>query len=195
VYCECTYEKIKEKGMSIASLEEASDPGSPFFNEVVMPCVTKAMTGKNGNAEPEETTKSPGDIAGNVTTAKIPLTRVGGVYNVKVLMGGITKYFILDSGASDVFISSDLERELLLEGLIKREDYLSKKSYKMANGEMEECRRLKLDNIQIGDYTISNVIVAINANSNGMLLLGKSFLDKFSHWSIDNGAAELVLTR
>jgi hypothetical protein len=37
--------------------------------------------------------------------------------------------------------------------------------------------------------------VAITEKSNGMLLLGKSLLDKFSDWKIDNQKEQLILTR
>jgi hypothetical protein len=67
--------------------------------------------------------------------------------------GSIEKYFTLDSGANDVFISSDFERDLLLEGLIKKSDYLTARTYRMADGSQVECRRLKLSNIKIGGFT------------------------------------------
>jgi predicted aspartyl protease len=94
-----------------------------------------------------------------------------------------------------VFITSDFERDLLLEGLIKKSDYLSARLYRMADGSQVECRRLKLNNIKIGGFAINNVIVAITEKSNGMLLLGKSLLDKFSDWKIDNQKEQLILTR
>jgi hypothetical protein len=195
-YCQCTWDKIKEKGLSMDKLGDLSDPNSPLFNEIITPCIMSAIKGKKD--EPQGSTtflRNPDDIKGANPSETVSLTKLMNVYKLKVTFGSIEKYFTLDSGANDVFISSDFERDLLLEGLIKKSDYLSARSYRMADGNQVECRRLKLSNIKIGGFTINNVIVAITENSNGMLLLGKSLLDKFSDWKIDNQKEQLILTR
>jgi predicted aspartyl protease len=150
---------------------------------------------KEGATGSTNNTKNSEDIIGTNNSETIPLTKLLNVYKLKVSFGSIEKYFTLDSGANDVFINGDLERELLLDGLIKKSDYLSTHPYRMADGTMVDCRRIKLNNITIGGYTINNVIVAISDKSAGMLLLGKSLLDKFSDWKIDNKKEELILSR
>jgi predicted aspartyl protease len=50
---------------------------------------------------------------------------------------------------------------------------------------------VKLDNVIIGDYTINNVVVAIIED--GVLLCGKSILDKFKKWEIDQNNKLLIL--
>lgn len=195
-YCQCTWDKIEEKGLSMDKLGDLSDPNSPLFNEIITPCIMASIKGKKD--EPQGSTaflRNPDDIKGANNSETVSLTKLMNVYKLKVGFGSIEKYFTLDSGANDVFISSDFERDLLLEGLIKKSDYLSARSYRMADGSQVECRRLKLSNIKIGGFTVNNVIVAITENSNGMLLLGKSLLDKFSDWKIDNQKEQLILTR
>ena len=123
---------------------------------------------------------------------KIKLTKEGNVYYINVKIGSITRKFILDTGASEVNISEELERELIFEGIITKSDYLQKGNYKTANGSIQECRRVLIKSITVGGYTISNVTASIS-NDNSPILLGKSFLDKFKKWSIDNQKSELDL--
>jgi hypothetical protein len=194
LYCQCTWDKIKEKGISLDKLNLLGDQNSPLFNEIITPCIMSSIK-KEGATGSTNNTKNSEDIIGTNNSETIPLTKLLNVYKLKVSFGSIEKYFTLDSGANDVFINGDLERELLLDGLIKKSDYLSTHPYRMADGTMVDCRRIKLNNITIGGYTINNVIVAISDKSAGMLLLGKSLLDKFSDWKIDNKKEELILSR
>lgn len=194
VYCQCTWDKIEEKGLALDKLSDLKDPNSSIFNEIITPCITMAMTGK-GSVGEEKATKNTNDIVGENQVERISLTRLMGIYKIKVKIGSVEKYFTLDSGANDVFINEDMERDLLLDGIIRKSDYLPSRKYGMADGSYTDCRRLKLNGIQVGDFTVNNVVVAISEDSNGMLLLGKSLLDKFSSWSIDNKTEELVLTK
>ena len=61
----------------------------------------------------------------------------------------------------------------------------------MANNEKVEGQMVKVDNITIGDFTLNNVIIGII--DGGSLLCGKSFLDKFKKWEIDEKNKVLIL--
>ena len=103
----------------------------------------------------------------------------------------MTKYYLFDTGASDLIINRDTERELLLNGVLKKENYLNKTEYTLANNQTVKAQKVKLDNIIIGDYTLNNVIIAII--DEGSLLCGKSFIDKFKKWEIDKQNNVLIL--
>jgi hypothetical protein len=45
-YCSCTWDKIKEKGISLSELTGLSDPESPLFKEIIIPCLTDAIKSK-----------------------------------------------------------------------------------------------------------------------------------------------------
>jgi clan AA aspartic protease (TIGR02281 family) len=128
----------------------------------------------------------------NKTSNNISITKEGSLYYIIVKIGSIIKKFILDSGASELNISEDLEKQLVKDGSIIESDYLSNGLYKTANGAIIECRRVKLRNVTVGPFSVSNVTASIS-NDNSELLLGKSFLDKFKKWSIDNDKSELIL--
>jgi len=197
VYCNCTWDKIKEYGLSLADLKDLSDPNSVLFNKIVTPCVSRAMGEEPATTSDTKTevVEKGKDIIGDNETEHVDLLHTMGVYKLKVKIGGVEKYFVLDSGAGDVFISTDYERELLLEGVIKKADYKSSKLYVLADGKQVECRRVVLNGIQVGGYTVNNITAAITDQKNALLLLGKSFLDKFSNWSIDNSKAQLILVK
>lgn len=188
VYCDCIKEEIQKRGFSLSQLEEIEDENSVLFNEVFISCLSKPGVMKEESA-------STNDVVGYSKSDYVPLINYGVAFKVKVKVGNLSKYFIFDSGASDVLISSDFERELLLEGLIRKEDYLTDDYYSLADGSIVKCRRILLDDFEIGDFTVNNVIVAIVDNSDNSLLLGKSFLDKFSNWSIDNKNSTLYLEK
>lgn len=133
-------------------------------------------------------------VINNSNNKNVALTKIGGVYHLPVTIGNLTKNFILDSGASDVLISQEIEKNLIDNKKITKSNYLSPALYKIADGSIIECRRLLLPEIKIGNYIVKNVIASINSNGN-TLLLGKSFLDKFQSWTIDNNKQILKLEK
>ena len=90
-----------------------------------------------------------------------------------------------------MLVDRDTERELLLNGVFKKENYLNKTEYTLANNQTVKGQKIKVDNIVIGDYTLKNVVIAVI--DEGSLLCGKSFLDKFKKWEIDKQNKVLIL--
>ena len=68
---------------------------------------------------------------------------------IKISISGVSKYYLFDTGASDLIIDRDTERELLLNGVLKRENYLGKTQYTTANNQIMEAQVVKVDNITI----------------------------------------------
>lgn len=134
------------------------------------------------------------DIKGSSNNSNVKLEISNGVYHVYVTIGGVKKKFVLDSGASDVSLSEEVERELINSGIIKKEYYIESALYKIADGSIVQYRRLILPEIKIGGFTVNNVKAAVGIGSTP-LLLGKSFLDKFKKWSIDNTSQTLNLEK
>lgn len=127
------------------------------------------------------------------TESKIPLIEGNGVFSVKAIIGGkVFSKFVLDSGAGECNISSELEKELIKYGIIKNSDYLNNGLYKLADGTIVENKRVKIPNILIGNKQIKNVIVSIG-QTNSPNLLGQSFLNKLDSWSIDNSKKILTV--
>ncbi|MCF7569643.1 retroviral-like aspartic protease family protein [Sabulilitoribacter arenilitoris] len=133
-------------------------------------------------------------VDGIKSIEEIKLKRESGVYHISIDIGGVTKSFVLDSGASEISLSSELEKEFIARGIIKKESYLEPALYRIADGSIISKKRVVLKNIKVGEYIVNNVTASIGS-SNIPLLLGKSFLDKFSKWTIDNTSEKLILEK
>lgn len=93
--------------------------------------------------------------------------------------------FILDSGASDVFISLDYASVLAKSGTLTEYDYIGQAQYQMADGSIANAHRVILREISIGNFTLHNIVASISENMDASLLLGQSFLQKFGSVKID----------
>jgi len=128
----------------------------------------------------------------NSNSGTIQLQEQNGTFQIPVSIGGITKNFVLDSGASDTTISSKLETQLIKNGTITKENYLSNALYRIADGSIISQRRFVIKSLKVGDFTVKNIIVSVG-NDDSPLLLGKNFLDRFETWVIDNSKKTIKL--
>ena len=100
--------------------------------------------------------------------------------------------FILDSGAADVTIPADVVRTLMRTGSLTAQDFRETRTYVIADGSQVRSRTFLLKSIRVGNRVAENVL-ASEAQLNGPLLLGQSFLNKFASWSLDNVTQTLKL--
>jgi clan AA aspartic protease (TIGR02281 family) len=125
------------------------------------------------------------DELNGVGSKTVQLKKDKGLYIVKVSIGGKEVNYILDSGASEMSINKSMEEYLKSIGSIRASDYLPSGSFSMADGSTKEFRRVKLASVNVGELVIN--LVSANIVADGQpLLLGKSFLDRFSSWKINN---------
>jgi aspartyl protease family protein len=118
----------------------------------------------------------------------------GNISTLTVNVSGIIVTMILDSGASDVSISPSLENKLIEYGIITKENYLEPGLYKLADGSVVTSKRLKIPYLKVGAFEVKDIVCSVNP-SNDVLLLGKSFLNIFSKWTIDNNKHILILEK
>jgi clan AA aspartic protease (TIGR02281 family) len=191
-YCSCAVEKLFKSGYTFKDLQEIENENSPIYNEIALPCVTAVF---NSTAKSNSKTKNEyvnSDISGGGKSCSVPLTDyLGKGFKIKITLDGVTRYFLFDTGATDLVIDSDTERELLLNGSIKRADYVGEKEYLLANGQKTKAQLVRVNHISIGDYTVDNVVIGVIKD--GSLLCGKSFLDKFKKWELNKDSLKLIL--
>lgn len=192
-YCECAVDKLYEvEGMTYKDLKNIEDESSMAFNEIALPCYNALFFG--AELELDSEMEDMDTIAVIKDTTRIPLVDYGSGYKIKINIDGEIRYFLFDTGASDLIINNDLERELLLNGTLTRDDYINETAeYEMANNEIVNARVVMLDHVTIGDFYVDRVEAAII--DKGSLLCGKSFLDNFKRWEIDTDKKELILYR
>lgn len=131
------------------------------------------------------------DLKSN-NTERIYLIDKNGTYTVNVKFKSLNIPFVLDSGAAEMSISKNIEKQLIENAIITKNDYLPDGLYKLADGRIVTQRRVLLRQVTVGKFTVKNVPASIG-DENSPLLLGKNFLDKFKNWSINNSDKTLEL--
>lgn len=189
-YCTCAVENLYAKGYSFVDIEHNANENNKLYNEIVAPCFNLAV--KDGTKNANLTEYRPEDIIGNVFSSKVLLLNyLNQGYKIKISINEKIKYYVFDTGASDITINRDFERELLLSGALTKESYLGTEYYTLANGQQVKVQLVRLNNVKIGDYTVNNVIAGISEGNT--LLCGKGFLDKFRKWKFDTEDNSLTL--
>jgi clan AA aspartic protease (TIGR02281 family) len=126
---------------------------------------------------------------------EVRLVSENGVFSVPVVINrAITLNFLVDSGASDVAIPKDVVLTLLRTGTLNDSDFFGRAVYRLADGSLIPSMRFRIRSLRVGSFEVNNVIGSV-ANADANLLLGQSFLDHFTSWSIDNRHHTLLLTR
>lgn len=116
---------------------------------------------------------------------RIQMTKKNGVYTIPIKINNQEMEFILDTGASDVLLSS-LEAILLIkQGSLTEDDVLGQEAYSMANGNIEIGTVVNLRQVQIGSKIIYNVRATVVDNIAAPLLCGQSALERFGKIVID----------
>tara|TARA_Y100000589_G_scaffold96468_1_gene91038 strand:+ start:55 stop:1623 length:1569 start_codon:yes stop_codon:yes gene_type:complete len=130
------------------------------------------------------------NISNNINgVIEIPIIKEGKMNFILIKLGNKEYKFLIDSGASDMVLSSSVENELISRGKIRANDYTGVREYQIANGQILQFKTATLKTIEINNNIFSSIDVAIG-DKNTSLLLGMSFLDKFK-WRINENVLEL----
>ena len=103
----------------------------------------------------------------------------GGVYEVNVTFNKVLKIdMILDTGASEVFLTPDIVLTLFKAKTISEEDILEGGYFMDASGNVNKSVRFNMKEIKLGNVTLENVNCGINTKIDGVNLFGLSALKK-----------------
>lgn len=127
-------------------------------------------------------------------TTEIPFVRKGGVTEVKCKINDLPLYFIFDTGAGDVTISSVEAAFMLKNGYLTEKDIVGKKSYMTASGDIVDGTVINLAKIEIGNLVLHNITAAVVKGQKAPLLLGQSVLSKLGTIEIDNTKQAIKVT-
>jgi len=137
---------------------------------------------------------SNGIIVSN--TNSVPMTKIGGVYEIPVILNGALKLnFIFDAGASDVSISPDVALTLIRTGTLSEKDFLGTETYKFADGSTAKSKVFIIKEIQLGNKKVFNVRASISNSIKAPLLLGQSVLNKFGKVTIDYDKGVIIFQK
>lgn len=189
-FCSCQVNLIKNNKFSDEELEAFNDPNSLLYYQVMYTCGSIFST---ESIPTEWTTSSSKDITGPASDT-IKVLALNGMHYLQMKIGSIVYFWLLDTGASDMLITKEMEEKLLKENVLSTNNYLGIGNYEMANGEIDTCRKYKIAGMQIGHYSMDNIVIAVSDKAK-KVIAGKVFLNKFSNWMIDNKKNILILNK
>ncbi len=191
-FCTCATAVFQQRGFTLKDQVQLNDPNSLLYNELAFKCGDPYSGKKAGGYHWNE--KDNLSIGGPKLSDTVPTIQIGNVNKVKLRIGNHTNVWTIDSGASDLLISKEFEEMLLGEGLLKQADFIETGTYTLADDRTISCRRYLVHDINIGSFVLHDVVMAAS-DSVRQFLLGKSVLNKFSSWTIDNRQGWLVLVK
>jgi hypothetical protein len=190
-FCLCQMEIVKSRKMNDSAFITFSDPNSLSYYELLYKCgdpfFNKDSVSKNWN------TSSYLDIKGPEADT-LSVLNFHGMTFVKARLGSDLKIWLFDTGASDLLITAEMEQQLRNEKLLDDSLFLGIEEYEMANGTIEVCKKYKLNQFQIGKFTIDNIVVAVTQKGK-RIIMGKTVLNKFSSWIFNNQNNTIILKK
>lgn len=189
-YCDCAVKVIRKKKMTVEMLDEMLDENALLANEIRYNCGDILKTTSHNTIW---STDSHNDITGpDIDT--IYVLQLQNSTKVKVKIGPLVNAWTLDSGADDLLVSDSLVNRLFELKLLGPQDYLGEGTYRVANDQPMQVKIYRLPQLQIGKFTVRNVILTSSQTTKNYLL-GKSLLNKFSRWTLDNRRETLTLEK
>jgi predicted aspartyl protease len=190
-YCSCSLDKLEKGNVTYGDVLQFEDENGLMLNEIVMPCMTDVLMARESKSK-GVIAYNPLDIISDKVVSQVPLLdHLGASFKVKVVIGGVVRYFTFDTGASTMLIDRTLEKQLLLDGVLNKQSYRGKSKFALANNSIVTGELAIISGIRIGDFTVNNVEIGIVEN--GSLLIGLSFLKKFKSWEFDSKKKVLIL--
>ena len=117
----------------------------------------------------------------------------GGTFEIPCDINGLPLQMILDTGASDVTISSVEANFMLKNGYLSEKDIKGKRYYQIASGELSAGTIITLREVRIGDAVLKNVDASVVKSQKAPLLLGQSAMERFGTITIDNQNNKLII--
>jgi gag-polyprotein putative aspartyl protease len=161
-------------------------PWHRHFHEIVAAVLLVVTLGTGVAFMPE--------LAGRLPVrAAMPLKMWNGILVLPVeINGAITLDFAVDSGAAYVSVPAGVFAMLKRAGTIQGSDLLGQEGFGLADGSTGKWNTFTIRSLKIGNIVLKSVKGGVGP-SQGPLLLGQSFLQRFKSWSIDNTNHELHL--
>ena len=123
----------------------------------------------------------------------VSFTVENGVNKVKCKVNDLPLFFIFDTGASKVTISSIEATFMYKNGYLTQNDFGSSEYFSTASGEVVEGTVVNLRTVDIGGVKLNNVKATVVHNQNAPLLLGQSVLSRLGKIEIDNVNKLLII--
>jgi hypothetical protein len=190
-FCNCQLQLLKSKRITDMEMQTLDDPNSILFYEMIYKCGYPFATG--GEEEKNWNPNAAKDINGPASDT-VPVLNLNGMTYIKINIGLSTYIWLFDTGASDLLITEEMEKQMKADNLLPDSNYIGIGEYEMANGIVDTCRKYRVDNLGFGKFTINNVTVAVTSKGK-KIIAGRSILNKFSQWTLNNRRNALILSK
>ena len=150
----------------------------PEFEEMLQQYENERLTKKETESVSQDTLVEK--------EAEIPFAKEGGICKVRCTINDLPLYFVFDTGASDVSISSVEAIFMLKNNYLSKSDMTGKGYYINANGDISEGTLITLKEVNFGGLTLKNIKASVVKNQKAPLLLGQSVLSRLGRIEIDN---------
>lgn len=191
LFCNCAANILEERKITLEKFDDLSNPSSMLYNEVAYRCGSPYLDASDFAKDWKASNVN--DIIGPAVDS-VQVISILGMHKIKIRIGNELRIWMIDSGAADLLISEEYAKLLKTKGILSEINFIGEGQYSLADNRLISCKRYKIDGVQIGHLTVNNVIVAVSKNAKEFLL-GKSILNKFSEWSIDNKNNVLILKK
>lgn len=151
------------------------------------------LTGCSKSGRNNKTNKGPKPKYSNKSQTLIKMEKVGGVYEVPIEINDTEMYFIFDTGASLISISTTEVLYLYKHGKLDDNDFIGTSTFIDAKGEISEGTIINLRKVKIGNKILTNIQASVVHNLEAPLLLGQSVLEKFGKVTIDYKSNTITL--
>ena len=190
-FCQCQLQLVKTKRLSDQEMASLSDPNSLLFFEIMYRCGSPFLSKEK--TTPPWSAAAANDISGPATDT-IDVLVINGMTYLKVKIGSLVQVWLFDTGASDLLINTEMEAALKKENILTAANYLGVGEYELANGAIDSCRRYRVKGVQVGRFTLENIVISVSEKGK-RIIVGKTLLNKFRHWTLNNQENKLVLVK
>lgn len=140
-------------------------------------------------APTERDLQASGESGSKIT---FPIKAVGNMHYLSVEIAGESISYLIDSGSSYISITTAMEKRMKDMGVLRDSDYQGEVDLELADNSIKRLKKIIIPVVKIGSQSITNVEAVV---SDGSLLLGRSVMNKFKSWNIDNSSNQLVVEK
>lgn len=191
-YCDCAVSIMTKRKINTQTIKDMNDPNSMLFNEIAYRCGGYPYKKVSPTTSWRATDSL--DVTSNRKIDSIDVITVSAMTKLKVKIGPLVNVWMLDCGATDMLVSDTMINKLLQLKLVSGNDFLGQQTYTLASGKEILCDVYRINNVQVGKFTVNNLVIGASKEAD-TFLLGKTFLNKFRRWSIDNQSNQLILEK
>lgn len=199
----CLYSIMGDKEMALSYLRQSLENGYRCFAHIkrdrdlnnIRPTEEyKALMNEYEQRHQQEISEDADDTGYETKTEMVPFTKEGNVCKVKCVINNLPLYFIFDTGASDVSISSVEATFMLKNDYLAVSDIIGRQNYMTADGNIIEGTVINLRDVKLGEMHLNDIKASVVKNQSAPLLLGQSVFSKLGKIEIDNDKKLLRIT-